>query len=90
MEGPARGCLAGLVSWKLGGGLISTILIFMLVYALLGHCCAYGPESFASSHRGRLFHPLPLRELATDERDDGGKELGRRHRFGDVTLIAAE
>ena len=38
MEGPARGCLAGLISWKLGGGLISTILIFLLVYALLGHC----------------------------------------------------
>jgi len=38
MEGPARGCLASLISWKLGGGLISTILIFFLVYALLGHC----------------------------------------------------
>jgi hypothetical protein len=38
MEGPARGCLAGLVSWKLGGGIISTILIFIIVYSLLGHC----------------------------------------------------
>jgi hypothetical protein len=38
MEGPARGCLAGLISWKLGGGLISTILIFLLVYSLLGYC----------------------------------------------------
>jgi hypothetical protein len=37
MEGPARGCLAGLISWKLGGGFISTILIFILVYWLLGH-----------------------------------------------------
>jgi hypothetical protein len=37
MEGPARGCLAGLISWKLGGGLFSTILIFILVYWLLGH-----------------------------------------------------
>ena len=27
MEGPARGCLAGLVSWKLGGGIVSTLLI---------------------------------------------------------------
>ena len=23
MEGPARGCLAGLISWKLGGGVFS-------------------------------------------------------------------
>jgi hypothetical protein len=38
MEGPARGCLAGLISWKLGGGLISSIAIFMVVYYLLGHC----------------------------------------------------
>jgi len=38
MDAPAKGCLAGLISWKLGGGLISTVLIFMLVYALLGHC----------------------------------------------------
>ena len=37
MEGPARGCLAGLVSWKLGGGVISTIVIFLLVFWLLGY-----------------------------------------------------
>jgi hypothetical protein len=37
MEGPGRGCLAGLISWKLGGGLISTIIIFVIAYALLGH-----------------------------------------------------
>ena len=38
MEGPARGCLAGLVSWRLGGGILSTIVIFIIVYSLLGHC----------------------------------------------------
>ena len=37
MEGPARGCLAGLISWKLGGGLVSTILIFVIAYVVLGH-----------------------------------------------------
>jgi hypothetical protein len=37
MEGPARGCLAGLISWKLGGGFISTIIIFLLVFWLLGY-----------------------------------------------------
>jgi hypothetical protein len=40
MEGPARGCLASFISWKLGGGLVSTILIFIIAYWLLGkaHC----------------------------------------------------
>jgi hypothetical protein len=40
MEGVARGCLAGLISWKLGGGVISTIIIFLIVFWLLGyvHC----------------------------------------------------
>jgi hypothetical protein len=37
MEGPARGCLAGLISWKLGGGVISTIVIFLIVFWLLGY-----------------------------------------------------
>lgn len=38
MEGPARGCLAGLLSWKLGGGVLSTIVIFVVIYSLLGSC----------------------------------------------------
>jgi len=38
MQAPAKGCLAGLISWKLGGGVISTIVIFLLAYWLLGHC----------------------------------------------------
>jgi hypothetical protein len=38
MEGPERGCIAGLASWKLGGGIVSTVLIFIVVYYLLGHC----------------------------------------------------
>jgi hypothetical protein len=46
MEGPGRGCLAGLISWKLGGGLFSTILIFILVYWLLGHVhCRYSKQT---------------------------------------------
>ena len=38
MEGPARGLLASLLSWKLGGGCLSTIFIFVVAYYLLGHC----------------------------------------------------
>ncbi len=33
-----RGLLAGAAAWKLGGGLISTILIFIVVFFLLGYC----------------------------------------------------
>jgi hypothetical protein len=37
MEGPLRGCLAGVAAWKWGGGCLSTIVIFIIVYILLGH-----------------------------------------------------
>ncbi len=37
MQGPMRGLLAGLGAWKLGGGCISTVLIFILVYIALGY-----------------------------------------------------
>lgn len=33
-----RGLFAGAAAWKWGGGLLSTILIFWLVWTLLGHC----------------------------------------------------
>lgn len=36
MRGIARGALAGLGAWWLGGGIISTILIFLLLFWLLG------------------------------------------------------
>jgi hypothetical protein len=38
MNNLLRGGLAGAAAWKFGGGLISTILIFMLVFFLLGYC----------------------------------------------------
>lgn len=34
--GLLRGTIAGIAAWKIGGGIISTILIFLLVYWLLG------------------------------------------------------
>jgi len=30
--------IAGIAAWKWGGGCISTILIFVLIYWLLGSC----------------------------------------------------
>jgi hypothetical protein len=36
MDGPARGLIAGLGAWKLGGGCFSTLLIFGLLFWLLG------------------------------------------------------
>ena len=35
MRDPARGCLAGLISWKLGGGLISTLDDYLLFARML-------------------------------------------------------
>lgn len=36
MRGPLRGMLAGLGAWKLGGGCFSTVIIFVLLFWLLG------------------------------------------------------
>ena len=36
MNNLLRGGLAGIAAWKLGGGLISTILIFIVVFGILG------------------------------------------------------
>jgi hypothetical protein len=33
-----RGLLAGYGAWKLGGGCLSTILIFIVLWYLLGSC----------------------------------------------------
>jgi hypothetical protein len=30
--------LAGAAAWKLGGGCLSTIVVFVVVFWLLGHC----------------------------------------------------
>jgi hypothetical protein len=32
-----RGTLAGLAAWKWGGGCLGTIIVFILIYWLLGH-----------------------------------------------------
>ena len=36
MNNPMRGALAGLGAWKLGGGCVSTVLIFIVLYWVLG------------------------------------------------------
>ena len=37
MQGPLRAIIAGAAAWKLGGGCISTVLIFIVVFYLLGY-----------------------------------------------------
>lgn len=32
-----RGAVAGVGAWKLGGGFIGTIIIFIILWAVLGH-----------------------------------------------------
>lgn len=38
MKDPLRTILAGAGAWKFGGGCFSTVLIFILLFWLLGHC----------------------------------------------------
>ena len=38
MNGFFKTIIAGLTAQKLGGGCISTVLIFIVVYMVLGHC----------------------------------------------------
>ena len=37
MRGLGRGCLAGYAASKLGGGIIGTIILFIIIYWLLGY-----------------------------------------------------
>ena len=37
MNGLLRTGVAGFAAWKWGGGLIGTILVFVVIYWLLGH-----------------------------------------------------
>ncbi len=36
MQGPLKSIIAGVAAWKLGGGCLSTIVIFLIVFYLLG------------------------------------------------------
>jgi hypothetical protein len=38
MNNLMRTGLAGAAAWKWGGGLISTIVVFLIVFFLLGYC----------------------------------------------------
>ena len=38
MNGLLKSGIAGAAAWKFGGGIISTILIFLAVFWLLGSC----------------------------------------------------
>ncbi len=33
-----RGLLAGYGAYKLGGGCLGTVVVFVIIYVLLGHC----------------------------------------------------
>ncbi len=38
MNNAGRGLLAGLISWKFGGGCFGTAILFAVVYLALQHC----------------------------------------------------
>lgn len=38
MNNGLRGLLAGAAAWKWGGGCLGTVVVFLIVWALLGNC----------------------------------------------------
>ena len=38
MNNPWRGLIAGFGAYKLGGGCLGTVIVFLLIYWLLGGC----------------------------------------------------
>lgn len=38
MKDPLRGLLAGAAAYKWGGGCLGTVLVFAIIYMLLGSC----------------------------------------------------
>ncbi len=38
MNNPLRGLIAGVGAYKLGGGCFGTVIVFLLIYWLLGGC----------------------------------------------------
>jgi hypothetical protein len=38
MRGPLRGLLAGAAAYRFGGGCLGTLIVFVLVFWLLGNC----------------------------------------------------
>lgn len=38
MNNMFRGLLAGFGAWKLGGGCVGTVVVFVIIYFLLGQC----------------------------------------------------
>jgi hypothetical protein len=56
-----RGLLAGAGAWKLGGGCFSTILIFVLLWVLLGQCgAALPPEPEPEESTELVAAPAPV------------------------------
>ena len=55
-----RGLLAGYGAKKLGGGCFSTILVFVVLWVLLGQCGAtYAPDDAAPTHVETVSSPAP-------------------------------
>lgn len=61
MEGPLRGCLAGLAAWKWGGGCLSMIVIFIIVIGFSATCTVDQNKVKGETGKGRpSFFLLPF------------------------------
>ena len=60
-----RGLLAGAGAAKLGGGCLSTVLIFVVLWVLLGQCgAALPPLPDDSDQVGVVTQPVPVQAAA--------------------------
>jgi hypothetical protein len=58
-----RGLIAGYGAHKLGGGCLSTILIFIVIWVLLGQCgAAMPPRPEPEVAKATVTHPLLLEQ----------------------------
>jgi len=59
-----RGLLSGIGAWKLGGGCLGTIVVFIVIWLLLGTCSWY--RKFNEQNRFELKMRLPSVSRSAD------------------------
>ena len=64
MNNLLRGLIAGYGAKKLGGGCFSTILVFVLIWVVLGQCGAtYAPDNLGPTPVEAVSAPVPSADL---------------------------
>jgi len=67
-----RGLIAGIGAWKLGGGCVGTIVVFIIIWLVLGQCSWFSPRKYPVH--------MPWRILALEQVLLPGKQNQARSR----------